>query len=417
MDRITTDSRSLVEGDIFLALKGNSFDGNEYVEQALNKKAEFVIADNTTFKDNRIIVVPNSYIFLIDLARHHRKKLQTKVIAITGTNGKTTTKELVYHIFKNKYKTLATFGNFNNHIGVPLTLLKLKPRHEFLILEMGANRIGDIAELCHIAEPDSGIITNIGKAHLQGFGNLEGVLKAKTELFDYLQIENKPIFYNFNSTTLVSRIKSYSNYISYGNTGIHADYEYQLVKELPTIELCETTNIVLTSFHSKLFGIHNYENIIAAITIAHHFKIENELIQDGLDSYQANNMRSQIVNYNHNIIILDAYNANPSSMQVSIESFIHFEDQFKWLILGAMAELGEQQDSEHQLLVNQILNKNFEKIILVGAEFEFAKPLKGVLWFDHVESCKIWLDQNMPEGKLILIKGSRSIGLEKLVIN
>ncbi|MEP7195780.1 MAG: UDP-N-acetylmuramoyl-tripeptide--D-alanyl-D-alanine ligase [Saprospiraceae bacterium] len=417
LDKIVTDTRILKPGDIFLTLKGERFNGNDFVDQALEKNVKFVIADEISSVDSRVLSVPNAYQCLVELAKHHREVLQTFIIAITGTNGKTTSKELIKNIFQKKYNTIATEGNLNNHIGVPLTLLKLKPEHEFLILEMGANKKGDIAELCEISDPDVGLITNIGKAHLEGFGNESGVLETKTELFNYLNKENKLVFLNYNSPAIFKIRAMYPNSISYGTDHQDAEYTYELLSAIPSIQLIDHSTLFKQHFTSNLFGDHNFENLMLAITVAHHFEIPNERIQSGIDAYVPNNMRSQVMKYRNNTIVLDAYNANPSSMLMAIKSIEQYPHSFKWIILGSMAELGKFSIEEHTGIIEYINSFQFEKIILVGKEFQITNLKVNTLWFENTEECKIWLEQNFPSGKLILIKGSRSIGLEKLVIN
>lgn len=415
LDLLTTDSRSVTAGSIFLTLKGDKFDGNSYVEEALKKGASFVIADNTRIDDPKIMKVSNAYKTLVNLARTHRQNLNTKIIALTGTNGKTTTKELLYHIFKIKYNTLSTLGNLNNHIGVPLTLLKLKSEHEFLILEMGANKKGDILELCEISSPDYGLITNIGKAHLEGFGSLLGVLNTKTELFDFINTRNGTIFLNTDSEMLMAKVEFYKNIVSYGSILKESNFYFKLNREFPSIEMLVKNQNKEILISSGLFGSHNFENLMAAITVAQTFDIEYSEIQKGINSYIPKNMRSQLMDWNTNVVILDAYNANPSSMKKSIESLNQFEGNKKWLILGEMAELGAYSEEEHLQVFNLINQYAFEKRILVGEAFKPFKNKKNIQWFLNSEECKIWIQQNLPQHTTILIKGSRSVKLENII--
>ncbi|NOT36510.1 MAG: UDP-N-acetylmuramoyl-tripeptide--D-alanyl-D-alanine ligase [Saprospiraceae bacterium] len=412
---ITTDSRKVQVGSIFLTLKGPNFNGNSFVEEALKKGAEYVICDEISNNDNRVITVQDAYETLVQLASLHRSKLAVKVIALTGTNGKTTTKELLYHIFKTTFKSYCTQGNLNNHIGVPLTLLQLNDSHEFLILEMGANKLGDIEELCKIADPDYGLITNIGKAHLEGFHSQLGILQTKTELFDYLNKKNSRIFFNLDSELLKTKLKEYNNIVSYGSSSLNANYFFKMEKEFPSILLSVATEKATAQFHSPLFGNHNFENLMAAITIGLHFNISVEDIQSGIESYVPKNMRSQILQWKDNTIILDAYNANPSSMSKSIQSLASFEGARKWVVLGEMAELGNYSKEEHQLLLESVQTHKFEKIILVGNEFKNLITDRNFIWFENADQCKAWWKENEPKNATVLIKGSRSVGLEILV--
>ncbi|MFN8330091.1 MAG: UDP-N-acetylmuramoyl-tripeptide--D-alanyl-D-alanine ligase [Saprospiraceae bacterium] len=417
LDRITKDTRSIQPGDIYLALKGERFDGNEFIEEALNKGALAAISDNPgLIRDERIVQVKDSFAFLKELALFHRKQLGTRIIAVTGSNGKTTTKELLLHIFKRAKNTIATSGNYNNHIGVPLTLLRLKPDHEFLILEMGANRPGDIRELCEMSEPDFGLITNIGKAHLEGFGGIEGVLKTKLELFDFLHHNQLTIFLNCDSEPLNAVSTNFSHVITYGQEIRHPDVAFRIVRLNPDIELIHVSEGEIR-YHSVLYGKHNFENLMAAIAVAQFFGIAPDLIQKGIDDYIPDNMRSQQLEIRNSTVMLDAYNANPSSMHAALDVMDDITGRSKWVILGAMAELGDHSDNEHHALVDRITRGDYTRILLIGNNYKFAGGDNRVLWFESVASCRDWLDTNWPQQALILIKGSRSAGLEKLVIN
>lgn len=417
LDRINTDSRSLNPGDIFLTLKGDRFNGNDFIEIALSKGVEYVIADQYEGTDPKVILVSNAYSTLVQLAAIHRKNLKTQIIAITGTNGKTTTKELLFHIISKQNHTLATSGNLNNHIGVPLTLLKLKPYHEILVLEMGANKKGDIMELCEIADPDSGLITNIGVAHLEGFGDQNGILDTKTELFDFLLQKNSKVFFNVDSQILNFKYKQYSTIAtSYGtHENEDVDYLFELNQAFPHINLSVINRKQTFSFTSKLFGSHNFENLTAAITVALETGITPENIQKGIDEYIPSNMRSQIISWKGATILLDAYNANPSSMRKAVDSILAFKANKKWLILGGMAELGNQSVIEHQSLLREVMDKKFDQIVLVGKAFHECLGDSELLWFPDTLSCKSWFDQQDLNDIFILIKGSRSIGLEGLL--
>ncbi len=417
LDKVCTDSRSIQPGDIYLALKGERFDGNQFVLDAIAKGAEFAITDKIFDANDKVLPVNNTYDYLLELALYHRRQMKAKIFALTGTNGKTTTKELLLHIFNKKYNTLATKGNFNNHIGVPLTLLKLKPEHEFLILEMGANKPGDILELCRFSEPDYGLITNIGKAHLEGFGNEDGVLQTKTELFEFLKQQDKLVFINLDSRQLKQIAWKYSHRITYGSNQNNADFSFELLSDIPNLKI-KLKGEAESLFYSSLFGVHNYENVMAAISVSLYFNLSNSEIQNGLDSYHPMNMRSQIIQFHSNTIIFDAYNANPSSMNYALNSFVKFEKEPKWVILGGMAELGSSSESEHKVLVEYLKTLNLQKIILIGHEFSFVRnKFTGVEYFENVEEAKEWLNEYLPQNSFMLVKGSRAVGLEKLLVD
>ncbi len=414
LDLINTDSRTLKPGQIFWALRGDRFDGNSYVESALNQDPYLVVTELNS-SDKRVFTVDDGLQALQQLSQLHRKTLGTRILALTGSNGKTTTKELLYHILKNQFNVLATKGNLNNHIGVPLTLLQLKAEHELAIVEMGANHPREIDQLSNITDPDYGLITNIGKAHLEGMGSLEGVLNTKTELFDFLEKKNGLCFYNFNSELLLKKKIKYTNIISYGDEHSEAVNKYKIIKDHPSLELEDLNSGHI--YRSSLFGKHNGENLMAAITIGKYFGLDTFQIADGLSSYIPMNMRSQILQYQGNHIVLDAYNANPSSMSMAIQSFATIDSEDKWVIIGGMAELGEYSENEHRQLVDFILLQKFQKVILVGEDFKWSSENKNIMWFQDVHQCKSWFKNNLPSNKHILIKGSRSIGLEKLVID
>ncbi|MCC8145625.1 MAG: UDP-N-acetylmuramoyl-tripeptide--D-alanyl-D-alanine ligase, partial [Bacteroidales bacterium] len=345
---ITTDSRNCAPNSIFFALKGDRFDGNEYIEQALHNGAAYALSDKKNFLQNdRIIVVENVLQTLQDLANYHRKKMAAKVIAITGTNGKTTTKELVAQVLSAKYSVLYTRGNLNNHIGVPLTLLGLKQNHKFAIIEMGANHIGEIYQLCRIAEPDYGIITNIGKAHLEGFGSMEGVIKAKTELYNYLRNKGGAVFVNQENSFLKDFYKGLF-IIPYG-TASNAPISGKIIKEdsSSTFSLEWKKGKENYTIKTQLIGNYNLENVLAAICIGSYFDVPEEMINKAISAYAPNNNRSQIIKTHKNVLLLDAYNANPSSMEVAIEDFVNSTLCPKIIVLGEMKELGSSSKEEH----------------------------------------------------------------------
>lgn len=416
LDRVSTDTRLLVTGDVFFALKGPHYNGNEFVAKALELGASFVICEDYESQDARVVSVDDALITLQRLAQYHRSRMKAKIIAITGSNGKTTTKELLLKVFETTYEVLATEGNLNNHIGVPLTLLKLKSKHDFLILEMGANHVGEIAFLCTLSNPDFGLITSIGKAHLEGFGNLQGVLKTKMELFDYLDEHQGVSFYNLNDAQLASKFISEKNHVSFGDLQNHLNYSFKPIQYIPTISLMQINSANETHYNATIFGEHNYQNVIAAISIANYFNIEPEHINRSLIEYVPSNMRTQLLKWKSNDIILDAYNANPSSMEAAIKMFNQWPGEEKWIIIGKMAELGVESELEHQKVFNLLVNKPFQKIILIGPSYLPFTLSSNMLFFSNVEECKSWLSENSPTGKTILVKGSRSAKLESLLI-
>ena len=420
---ICTDSRVCPEGSIFFALKGDNFNANAFALSALEKGCAFAVVDEPEFAiDERFILVENVLESLQQLAAYHRKQLGTRIIGITGTNGKTTTKELIAAVLKEKYNILYTQGNLNNHIGVPLTLLQLKPEHQLAIIEMGANHPGEIKMLCEIACPDHGIITNVGKAHLEGFGSFEGVKKTKAELYEYIFEHGKNIFINKDNEHLVematnvgfeidkAHVREYSldpeNWICYiyGQiTGCSPFLEMEC-----TIDLFDKFNV-----KTKLIGAYNAENVLAAVAIGEYFGLEKNEIKSGLEKYVPQNNRSQLTVTNRNKLVVDAYNANPTSMQAAILNFAQMEVEHKTLILGDMLELGEQSAKEHQNVVDLLQQNKFENVLLVGNEFKNTNHSFEI--FNDVNELIVFLEENPIDGNYILIKGSRGIKLEKVL--
>lgn len=411
---ISIDSRQIKEGSLFFALKGESFDGNEFASKAIENGASFAIIDNPKYKvGDKTILVENSLTFLQRLANLHRKHFNIPVLAITGTNGKTTTKELLYAILSKNYKTLATKGNLNNHIGVPLTLLRVKSETEIAIIEMGANHPGEIDALCQIAEPTHGIITNIGKAHLDGFGGFDGVIKAKTELYHFLRSRNGIAFVNSSNSLLEQYIQG-MNVVRYNNGESTID-ENQNYQESPFLKMKIKVGEQEIVLETKLFGSYNAENISAATSIGYYFKIEPLKIKEAIESYQPQNNRSQVLKTNHNLLILDMYNANPSSMALALQNFSDSAYDQKVLILGDMLELGDESDKEHKAILELIEKLEFNEVYLVGPVFTRLNSKRDWLCFQDSELANIWLEHHRLSNKIILIKGSRGIKLEKLV--
>lgn len=413
---VSTDTRTLVKGSMYIALRGENFDGNNYLVQAKEKGAKCIIASQNSDNLEDVIVVDDTLETLQALANYHISLIDPITIAITGSNGKTTTKELLNTILSLHAPTLATVGNLNNHIGVPLTILNLKAHHKYAIIEMGANHINEIMQLANIARPKYGLITSIGKAHLEGFESPENVIKAKKELFDYLDQNNGVSFYNLNDENLRRLFVTHRNHISIGNK--NTDFEASIVNLIPSIRFkLNRRNVECIDFESQLFGIHNYFNAVCAASIALYLNVPVDLIQSGLSGYQSRNMRSQLIQYGTNTIFLDAYNANPSSMKLAIESFVEMESRNKILIIGEMAELGDYTLVEHQNLIDLILKYNLAQVCLVGKNFTNCIFPNYFLYFENVHECKKWFNSTSYSESLILIKGSRSTRLELILEN
>ena len=406
---VTTDSRKVEPGCVFVALKGEHFDGNDFAYQVANDNiAACVIADRKDLPQHeRLFIVDDSLTTLQELAKLHREKCGTPIIGITGTNGKTTTKELIAAVLSQKYNIIYTQGNFNNHLGVPLTLLQIKPDTEIAVVEMGANHPKEIELLCSLAQPNFGIITNIGKAHIEGFGSFEGVIKTKNELYDYLRNKNGKVFLN-NDNQLLKELAHDLTNIKYGKDD-NADYHATIVSSNPYLSINWNNNEIKT----KLVGEYNFENVMAAITVGCHFNIEQELIIKALENYSPTNNRSQFIKSYKNEIVMDAYNANPVSMSNSIKNFRNICDENHLLILGDMKELGNESLNEHQEILNLINELNFNNVILVGSEFN--KVNHDFISFLNVDELISHIEQNAISGKKILIKGSHSIHLEKII--
>lgn len=411
---VCTDTRSIKKDCLFICLKGTNFNGNTFAEKALQNGAKYVIVDEATYKtSDAIFLVDNTLEFLQKLANNHRLKFSIPVIGITGSNGKTSTKELIATVLKTSYNVLATKGNLNNHIGVPLTLLELTTDHEIAIIEMGANRFKDIEELCAICEPTYGIITNIGKAHLEGFGGFEGVLKTKKELYQAIEKNNGTIVFNADDEVLIKNLPSELKTLSYGTT-TNASVVGELVKLSPFISLKYKTEDYSSPILSlKMVGKYNFYNYLAAITFGQLFNVKNELINAALSDYQPENNRSQVKELENNTLILDCYNANPTSMLSALESFAMIEHDSKVAIIGDMLELGEESFKEHQAIVSFIESKNI-KCYSVGNLFKAISSSKIEKQFTDCEEAAIYFTQRPLKQKLILLKGSRGIGLERL---
>lgn len=409
--KVTTDSRNCPFGSIFFALKGENFDGNQYASKALDSGCAYAVIDNPDYiTGDRTILVDNVLKTLQQLAHRHRKALGTPVIGITGSNGKTTTKELLAAVLSTKYNLLYTEGNLNNHIGVPLTLLRLNHQHEMAIIEMGASRPGDIKELAEIAAPNYGIITNVGQAHLEGFGSFEGVIKTKGELYDYIRQTKGKIFIKKENEFLQPIAKGIEQ-ISYG-TDESSFASGKVASCSPFLIFDWKQQGKIHTVETHLIGSYNLDNVLVAVAIGRYFKIPAERISRAIASYEPNNNRSQFKETERNKLIIDAYNANPSSMKAAIDNFAAMQvDTPKAVILGDMRELGETSDALHAEIAKQIEQAGFDKVYLCGEHFSSTGT--SFMHFPNIEELMSELTKNPLEGYHILIKGSRGMTLEK----
>jgi len=410
---ICTDTRKIENNSLFVCLKGVNFNGNEFAETALKQGAKYVIVDEEKYKvSEHIILVDNALLFLQELANYHRNKFNIPVIGITGSNGKTSTKELIKVVLDKRFNVLATEGNLNNHIGVPLTLLKINKYHEIVIIEMGANKFKDIEELCKIAEPTCGIITNIGKAHLEGFLNFEGVLKTKLELYESI-IKNKgTIIINGDDEILTNNLPKSITYKTYGQKE-NLDVMGELINLSPFVEMKWS----MKGYHSntivtQMIGKYNFYNFLAAITFGIEFGVKPNEINEAISEYSPTNNRSQVKKTTKNTLILDCYNANPTSMTSALESFAMITNSTKTFIIGDMLELGKESDNEHQQILKLTEKLNL-KGYTVGEIFGKTKSTNSVN-FKTTKLAIEYFDKNEIKDTLILLKGSRGIGLEKL---
>ena len=407
---VQTDTRKLKAGDIFFALKGGNFNGNAFAKQALDAGAAYAVIDEKEFEiPGKTFLVDDVLTALQQLAKHHREQFSIPFIAITGSNGKTTTKELVHAVLSSSFKTSTTEGNLNNHIGIPLTILKIKPDAAIAVIEMGANHQKEIEGYCKYALPTHGLITNAGKAHLEGFGGPEGVKKGKEELFDYLRANNGTAFIMNDYDYLREMSKGINNVITYGTknaetTGNVSQSEPFLHVKIEGFDSDIKTNLV---------GDYNLPNVLAAVAIGRYFKIADKKIKSSIENYTASNSRSQLIEKGSNKIILDAYNANPSSMKLAIENLAKLNAGKKVLLLGAMAELGEESLEEHKAIIELIKKYNWENAVLVGGDFlKLEHPFTS---FTNSTEAKKWLQQQHFENDYIIIKGSRSMQMENVL--
>jgi len=417
--KITTDTRQIEKESIFFALKGDNFDANTFAVSAIEQGCLFAVVDNPNLANGTsILLVEDVLNTLQNLAKFHRSQLKIPVIGITGSNGKTTNKELIHAVLSKKYNTYATKGNLNNHIGVPLTILKIQQEHEFAIVEMGANHQGEIAMLCNICDPDFGLITNIGKAHLEGFGGVEGIKIGKSELYKFIEKKNGKIFINGNDPVLIELSRSIDKvYFGENNT---FDVYGELVNNSEFVELKWNTkdasleNTPLISTH--LFGHYNFVNVICAICIGNYFGVEKQMINSAISNYLPEMNRSQVKKTIKNTLILDAYNANPSSMMLAIKHFARQAFPNKYVVLGDMFELGDYSYQEHKLILDELYLYPEIKCLLVGTHFyQFKNNFLGFSFCENIKLAQNFIEKSNISAFTILIKGSRGIALEKLV--
>lgn len=419
--QVTTDSRHCPEGSLFFALKGASFDGNAFAKSALEQGCAYAVIDNPAYADaadGRLILVDDVLSTLQQLANYHRRQLGTRIIGITGTNGKTTTKELIAHVLMQRFRVLYTQGNLNNQIGVPLTLLRLTADDELAVVEMGANHPGDIRELVNIVEPDYGIITNVGKAHLQGFGSFEGVIRTKGELYDFLRTRPQSVIFLHNDNPYLARIADGLKAVRYGRP--------QTDGQQPAVcgEVVECSPFLHFRWQSggeewhhvatHLIGAYNVDNLLAAVTIGRYFGVPSDRIDAALEAYVPSNNRSQLEHTAHNHLIIDAYNANPTSMAAALDNFRQMTVSPKMVILGAMKELGEYSAREHRAVAEAVSADGFDRVWLVGEEFADAVPPKA-RFFRTADEVIEALKQEPLSGYYVLIKGSNSMKLASVV--
>lgn len=408
---ITTDTRKLEKDCMYFALKGDNFNGNTFVAQAFKGGAKYcVVDDKNAVINSNCILVEEVLTTLQQLATHHREVINIPIIALTGSNGKTTTKELIQAVLASTYKVKATKGNLNNHIGVPLTLLSFTEDLDFGIVEMGANHLKEIAFLSKIAQPDYGLITNFGKAHLEGFGGIEGVIKGKSELYNYIIAHKKTAFINTDDAKQVKQIRGYESVITFGSKADN-DSVIAFKKANPFVSL--TYNSI--EINSQLIGNYNYNNIAVAITIGQHFKVKTKAIKKAIESYKPNNNRSEIIEKGTLKVILDAYNANPTSMLAALNNFKQLKAENKYLFLGDMFELGREAKKEHQTITDVVAANFNDNIFLIGENFFKTDTKPSTAKFLTFEALKLHLKTLEIKNATLLIKGSRGMALERVL--
>lgn len=412
---VVTDTRKLKQGDLYFALKGPNFNGNVFAIAALEAGASFAIVDEEIENDahfqDRLIYVNDALTTLQDVAKYHRQQFTIPFLAITGSNGKTTTKELVFAVLSSHLKAYTTQGNLNNHIGVPLTILSIPKDAEIAVIEMGANHQLEIASYCSYTLPTHGMITNCGKAHLEGFGGVEGVKKGKGELYDFLRLHNGTVFLMEDYDYLQSMSQGIPHLIGYGQH--NGQLQGDAIDHNGMLKVQIKKGIQIESIQTHLVGNYNLPNVLAAVTIGQYFKVPNDKIKAAIENYNPTNSRSQLLNWKNNEVILDAYNANPSSMKLAVENFAKLNKAKKVVCIGGMKELGKESFVEHQTLIDQLKQTSWEQVILVGNEFK--QCAHSYLYFDTVVEAKSWLDAQQYTGHTLLIKGSRGIQMEQLI--
>ncbi len=408
---VQTDSRKVQNKDLFFALKGEHFNGNLFAQKALEDGAAYAVVDENVGDDKRLILVEDVLKTLQDLAGYHREQFRIPFIGITGSNGKTTTKELIHAVLSSHFKTYTTEGNLNNHIGIPLTILKVKQDADIAVIEMGANHLKEIEGYCIYAQPTHGIITNCGKAHLEGFGSEEGVRRAKGELYDFIRSHEGTVFAFDDYNYLHDMSKGIENTFWYGTKNGSVIGVARLQNSF--LEADFTNGFSVGNIQTKLVGSYNLPNVLCAVAVGKYFNIAEEKIKAAIENYTPSNSRSQLINLGTNKIILDAYNANPSSMKAAIENLALLQDENKILIIGGMKELGRESPAEHEKLIELISKYSWKSIALVGREFQ---PFENRhQWFATSDEARDWFKNQAFENSTILIKGSRGIALEKLL--
>jgi len=414
---VSTDTRNIGHGTIFFALKGDNFDANKFAQQAIDNGAAFAVVDNAQYATGKqFLLVNDSLTALQDLARHHRKQLSIPVVGLTGSNGKTTSKELINAVLAEKFKTFATHGNLNNHIGVPLSILAIKADVQIAVIEMGANHQKEIELLCSIAQPTHGIITNVGMAHLDGFGGFEGVKKGKAELYTFLKDTDGYTFVNRDSDHLMEMTAAakLNKVIYYGSDRGNA-VQGSLQKSDPYIEINWTNHAQSSTAETNLTGSYNFENVLAAICIGDFFDMSPEAINTGLQNYHPNNNRSQLNQTANNTVICDFYNANPSSMAAALNNIETLSAEYKTAILGDMFELGSESAEQHERIAKQAEKSGLSEIIFIGKYFYALKDQIEALFFETPAQAAAHLQQNPIKNHLVLLKGSRGMKLENLL--
>ncbi len=411
---VQTDTRKLRKGEMFFALKGDNFNGNSYAKKALEEGASCAIIDDPSLENiTGCYLVTNVLASLQQLAKYHRQQFDIPFLAITGSNGKTTTKELVACVLSKKFNVQFTKGNLNNHIGVPLTLLSIRAQHDFAIIEMGANHQGEIASYCEWAQPNFGLINNCGKAHLEGFGGIEGVRKGKGELYDAIREREGLIFRNADYDYLKEMAVGIDKQVTYG--AFQGDYRAKIYQQDPFLKIANITNGQEQIIPTNLVGDYNLANVLAALAIGGYFEVPSAEVVDALANYQPNNNRSEhrVINGVH--IILDAYNANPTSMKAALDSFADLKQENKIVMLGAMMELGDDSLQEHAEVLSYAQEKHWKHVVTVGEEFKQSAQEKGIIHFEHVGEAKEWYHKYVTRNDWVYIKGSRLTAMEKII--